>query len=98
MVGMAESKTKGPDTEKITINVGLIDLGQIDLLVQEGVYSNRTDFIRAALRTQFDRHNDVLKQLVGRRHLELGLRRYSRLDLEAAREAGEKLHIQVLGL
>jgi Arc/MetJ-type ribon-helix-helix transcriptional regulator len=98
MVGMTESKTKGPDAEKITINVGLIDLGQIDLLVQEGFYSNRTDFIRAALRTQLDRHNDVLKQLVGRRHLELGLRRYSRLDLEAAREAGEKLNIQVLGL
>ena len=98
MVGMAESKTKGPDAEKITINVGLIDLGQIDLLVQEGFYSNRTDFIRAALRTQLDRHNDVLKQLVGRRQLELGLRRYSRLDLEAAQAAGEKLHIQVLGL
>jgi len=95
---MAELKGKGPDSEKITTNLGLVDLGHIDLLVQEGFYSNRTDFIRAAIRSQLDRHNDALKQFVSRRSLELGLRRYSRLDLEAVRDAGEKLNIQVLGL
>lgn len=95
---MADPKSRLPKSEKITINLGLVDLGHIDLLVQEGFYSNRTDFIRAAIRNQLDRHNEALKQFVSRRHLELGLRHYSRQDLEAARKAGEKLHIQVLGL
>ena len=95
---MVEARGKRPDSEKITTNLGLIDLGHIDLLVQEGFYANRTDFIRAAIRSQLDRHNDALKQFITRRQLELGLRRYSRLDLEAVRDAGEKLDIQVLGL
>ena len=86
------------DSEKITINLGYVDLGQVDLLVREGFYSNRSDFIRTAIRTQLDRHTDAVKQSVARRHLDLGLRQYSRLDLEAIRAAGETLHIQVLGL
>jgi Arc/MetJ-type ribon-helix-helix transcriptional regulator len=86
------------DSEKITINLGFVDLGHIDLLVQEGFYSNRTDFIRTAIRNQLDRHNDAVKQSVARRHLDLGLRNYTRQDLEAVRAAGETLHIQVLGL
>jgi Arc/MetJ-type ribon-helix-helix transcriptional regulator len=86
------------DSEKITINLGYVDLGQIDLLVHEGFYSNRTDFIRTAIRNQLDRHNDALKQSVARHRLDLGLRRFGRQELEAARAAGEKLHIQVLGL
>lgn len=89
---------KPSDSEKITINLGYVDLGHIDLLVEEGFYSNRTDFIRMAIRTQLDRHNEVVKQSVARRQLDLGLRRYSRLDLETLRKAGEQLHIQVLGL
>ena len=72
------------DSEKITINLGFIDLGHIDLLVQEGFYSNRTDFIRAAIRNQLDRQNDAVKQSVARRQLDLGMRQYSRKDLEAA--------------
>lgn len=86
------------DSEKITINLGFVDLGHIDLLVQEGFYSNRTDFIRAAIRNQLDRQNDAVKQTVARRHLELGMRKYSREDLEAVQRAGETIHIQVLGL
>jgi Arc/MetJ-type ribon-helix-helix transcriptional regulator len=86
------------DSEKITINLGFVDLGQIDLLVQEGFYSNRTDFIRAAIRNQLDRQNDAVKQSVARRQLDLGMRQYSRKDLEAAQRAGETIHIQVLGL
>ena len=86
------------DSEKITINLGFIDLGHIDLLVQEGFYSNRTDFIRAAIRNQLDRQNDAVKQSVARRQLDLGMRQYSRKDLEAAQRAGEMIHIQVLGL
>jgi Arc/MetJ-type ribon-helix-helix transcriptional regulator len=86
------------DSEKITINLGFVDLGHIDLLVQEGFYSNRTDFIRAAIRNQLDRQNDAVKQTVARRHLELGMRKYSREDLEAVQRAGESIHIQVLGL
>src|SRR3954471_21645800 len=91
-------RPKLPETEKITINLGYVDLGHVDLLVREGFYSNRSDFIRTAIRAQLDRHNDVVKQSVARRRLDLGLRRYNRLDLEAIRAAGEILHIQVLGL
>jgi len=86
------------DTEKITINLGFVDLGQIDLLVQEGFYSNRTDLIRTAIRNQLAVHADVVKQTVARKVLVLGLQHYSRADLEQLRARGEKLQIQVLGL
>ena len=88
----------GGDSEKITINLGFVDLGQVDLLVNEGFYSNRTDFIRTAIRNQLERHNDSVKHSVARLQLELGMRHYSRQDLEAADAAGEPLQIQVLGL
>jgi Arc/MetJ-type ribon-helix-helix transcriptional regulator len=93
-----EFRPKPPDTEKITINLGFVDLGHIDLMVADGFYSNRTDFIRTAIRNQLDRHVDVVKQSTARKGLDLGLRNYSREDLEAARQAGEMLHINVLGL
>jgi Arc/MetJ-type ribon-helix-helix transcriptional regulator len=93
-----EPRLKVVDSEKITINLGMIDLGQIDLLVQEGFYSNRTDLIRTAIRNQLAAHADVIKQTVTRKSLVLGLQNFSRVDLEAVRDAGEKLQIQVLGL
>jgi Arc/MetJ-type ribon-helix-helix transcriptional regulator len=93
-----QMRPKPADSEKITINLGYVDLGQIDLMVQEGFYSNRTDFIRSAIRNQIERHADVVKQSTVRKSLDLGLRRFSREDLEAARRAGEMLHINVLGL
>ena len=93
-----EIRPKPSDTEKITINLGFVDLGQVDLMVQEGFYSNRTDFIRTAIRNQLERHADVVKQSTARKSLDLGLRNYSREDLEAARRAGEMLHINVRGL
>lgn len=86
------------ESEKITINLGYVDLGHIDLLVQEGFYSNRTDFIRTAIRNQLNSHGEVLKQTVARRSMVLGLQHFSREDLERVRKAGEQLHIQVLGL
>jgi Arc/MetJ-type ribon-helix-helix transcriptional regulator len=93
-----ELRPRIPDTEKITINLGYVDLGQVDLMVQEGFYSNRTDFIRTAIRNQLERHADVVKQSTARNSLDLGLRNFSREDLEATRRAGEMLHINVLGL
>ena len=86
------------ETEKITINLGLVDLGQIDLLVQEGFYSNRTDFIRTAIRNQLTTHSEKVRQTVARKTLVFGLQNYTRRDLEAVREAGETLEIRVLGL
>ncbi|HYQ91986.1 MAG TPA: CopG family transcriptional regulator [Candidatus Competibacteraceae bacterium] len=86
------------EMEKITINLGFIDLGQIDLLVQEGFYSNRTDFIRTAIRNQLASYAEMVKQTVARKTLVLGLQHYTRRDLEAVRAAGQKLQIQVLGL
>ena len=95
---MAEARTKLSETEKITINLGLIDLGQIDLLVQEGFYSNRTDLIRTAIRNQLATHGGVLRETVARRTLVLGLQEFSRRDLEVVRKSRTKLRIQVLGL
>ena len=97
MVRMGEL-VKQSDSEKITINVGYVDLGHIDLLVREGFYSNRTDLIRTAIRNQVASHADTLRQTVTRRSLVLGIHHYSRKDLEAARARGERLQIQVLGL
>ncbi len=85
-------------TEKVSINLGHVDLGQIDLLVQEGFYSNRTDFIRTAIRTQLSTHAEVIKRTVARKTLVLGVQYYTSRDLEAVRAAGEKLQINVLGL
>src|SRR5271155_918100 len=93
-----ELRPKLPESEKITINLGFVDLGHVDLLVQEGFYSNRTDFIRTAIRNQLDRHNEAVKRSVARHRLELGLRNYSRQDLVDVQTPGETLHIQVLGL
>ncbi len=93
-----ELKLKAADSEKITINLGYVDLGHVDLMVQEGFYSNRTDFIRTAIRNQLDRHADVVRQSVARKSLDLGLRHYGRGDLEAALRSGDTLHINVLGL
>lgn len=91
-------RSKAGETEKITINLGFVDLGQIDLLVQEGFYSNRTDFIRTAIRNQLATHAEVVKKSVTRQTLDLGLRHYTRDDLDAVRAAGERLQIHVLGL
>lgn len=91
-------REKSPESEKVTINLGYVDLGRIDLLVQEGVYSNRTDFIRTAIRNQLATESEIVKQSIVRHTLELGLRDYSKADLEAVRAAGERLQIRVLGL
>jgi Arc/MetJ-type ribon-helix-helix transcriptional regulator len=91
-------RDKPPENEKITINLGYVDLGRIDLLVQEAFYSNRSDFIRTAIRNQIDAHADVVSKSVERHTMELGLRDYTRQDLEALRDAGEQLHVKVVGL
>lgn len=93
-----ELRPRTADSEKITINLGYVDLGQIDLLVREGFYSNRTDFIRTAIRSQLDRQNDAVKQSVARYQLDLGYRYYSRQDLETLKAKGVTLQIHVLGL
>lgn len=87
-----------PETEKITINLGYVDLGRIDLLVQEGFYSNRTDFIRTAIRNQLAGHSAEMSRSIDRHMLELGLREFGVADLQAAKAAGERLHIKVVGL
>ncbi len=91
-------RDKPGETEKITINVGFVDLGHIDLLVREGFYTNRTDFIRTSIRNQLASYADAAKQSIVRHSLELGLRHYSREDLEAVKAARGKLRIQVVGL
>ncbi len=88
----------GSESEKITINLGYVDLGHIDLLVRDGFYSNRTDFIRTAIRNQVERHADATRQSVSRRSLDLGLRHLSREELETARAEHRPLDIRVLGL
>ena len=97
-VSALEVRQRVGETEKLTINLGVVDLGQVDLLVQEGFYSNRTDLIRTAIRNQLSVHADAVKQTVTRRTLQLGLQHFSRADLERARAAGQMLQIQVVGL
>jgi Arc/MetJ-type ribon-helix-helix transcriptional regulator len=98
MAEIHDLREKRGESEKITINLGHVDLGRIDLLVQEGFYANRTDFIRTAIRNQLTAHSDALTNSMARHTLELGLRDYSRADLEAVRSTGEQLHIKVVGL
>lgn len=87
-----------PDSEKITVNLGFVDLGQVDLLVKEGFYSNRSDFIRTAIRQQLLHHGDIVRQTMSRQTLTLGLQRFSRADLERVQRAGQTLDVRVVGL
>jgi Arc/MetJ-type ribon-helix-helix transcriptional regulator len=95
---MADVARLKADSEKITINLGYVDLGHVDLLVRDGFYSNRTDFIRTAIRNQLERHAEAAAKSIRRLALDLGIRHISRADLEEARDRGEQLEIRVLGL
>lgn len=88
----------GEKSEKITINVGLVDLGQIDLLVREGFFANRTDFIRTAIRRQIESRSSSVESTVARRELTLGSEHYDRRDLEQLRDSGRMVELRVLGL
>ncbi|WP_132256566.1 CopG family transcriptional regulator [Methylobacterium segetis] len=93
-----ELRSKGADSEKITVNLGFVDLGRIDLMVRDGFYANRSDFIRTAVRNQLERQEDAVRQSMARRQLSLGLSHFTKRDLEAARDSGAPLQIQVIGL
>jgi Arc/MetJ-type ribon-helix-helix transcriptional regulator len=97
-MNVRQLRDRTPESEKITINLGYVDLGRIDLLVQEGFYSNRSDFIRTAIRNQLTSQAGEVSRSIDRQTLDLGLRDYTAADLEAARAAGERLHIKVVGL
>lgn len=93
-----QPRDRVPDTEKVTINLGYVDLGRIDLLVHEGFYSNRTDFIRTAIRNQLTGHSEEVSRSIDRHMLELGVRDFSASELEAVRDGGETLHVKVIGV
>lgn len=95
---LSRAATALPESEKITLNLGFVDLGQVDLLIRDGFYSNRSDFIRTAIRQQLLQHGDALKQGSARRSLRLGIHHFTRAELEAVRAAGERLELRVLGL
>ena len=98
MSNVRKLREKTAESEKITINLGYVDLGRIDLLVREGFYSNRSDFIRMAIRNQLESHQETVTKSIERHTMELGLRDYTRADLESLRAAGEVLHVKVVGL
>ena len=98
ITALSAAKPRVAETEKVTINLGFVDLGHIDLLVAEGFYSNRTDFIRTAIRNQLSVQQEAVRQVVSRKSLVLGLQRFSRADLESIQKAGETLDVRVLGL
>ena len=98
VMAFSATKPKTAETEKVTVNLGFVDLGHIDLLVAEGFYSNRTDFIRTAIRNQLSVQQEAVRQVVSRKSLVLGLQRFSRADLESVQRAGETLDVRVLGL
>ena len=93
-----DPRQRSGETEKMTVNVGVVDLGHVDLLVQEGFYSNRSDLVRTALRNQIALHADTVKQTIARRTLMVGLQHFSRADLENAVASGQRLKVQVVGL
>lgn len=93
-----EARSKAGESEKMTVNVGVVDLGHVDLLVQEGFYSNRSDLVRTALRNQLSQHADVLKATVARRMLTVGLLHLGKAELERAVAARQRLQVQVVGL
>jgi Arc/MetJ-type ribon-helix-helix transcriptional regulator len=95
---LVSSQQKLPDSDKVTVNVGLVDLAQIDLLVAEGFYANRTDFIRSAVRNQLQLHTQALQQTILRKRFVMGLHRYTKRELEQVAAAGEQLEVHVLGL
>jgi Arc/MetJ-type ribon-helix-helix transcriptional regulator len=95
---LVDVKPKFPDTEKVTINLGLVDLAQMDLLVEEGFYTNRTDFVRMAIRNQLQQHADAIRQTVTRKRFVMGMQRYSAAELEKTVANNEQLDIHVLGL
>jgi Arc/MetJ-type ribon-helix-helix transcriptional regulator len=92
------SQQKLPDSDKVTVNVGLVDLAQVDLLVEEGFYSNRTDLVRTAIRNLLTQHADVIRQTIVRKRYVMGLYRYSVQELEQLVAEGQQLDIHVLGL
>ncbi|WP_281969135.1 CopG family transcriptional regulator [Roseovarius nanhaiticus] len=98
MNNIRKLRDKQPEHEKITINLGFVDLGRIDLLVQEGFYSNRSDFIRTAIRNQIEAQSEIVSKSVERHTMELGLRDYTRADLEELAARNEVLHVKVVGL
>lgn len=98
MVENGRDRSRYPESEKITLNLGHVDLGRIDLLVRDGFYANRTDLIRTAIRNLLDRHDETVMRSVAREKMELGLRHYGRAELEAAHQAGAPIDIRVIGL
>ncbi len=92
------SAPKAPESEKLTLNIGFVDLGQIELLVQEGFYSNRSDFIRTAIRNQIERHADTVRQVITRKSVDLGVRHITLAELTTIAASGQMLDIRVLGL
>lgn len=97
-MAVVDIKAKLPDTEKVTVNIGLVDLAQMDLLVGQGFYTNRTDFVRTAVRNLLREQVASINQTASRERFVMGLQRYSRSDLERAVAAGTPLEIHVLGL
>lgn len=95
---LVENKARLPDTEKVTINLGLVDLAQMDLLVEEGFYTNRTDFVRTAIRNLLQQHGEAIRQTVVRKRFVMGMQRYAKAELERSVANGEQLEIHVLGL
>ncbi len=95
---MTPAERSGPEDEKITINLGSVDLGHIDLLVREGVYSSRSDFIRNSIRSQLSAHIKLIDEVIVRKEYQVGFLYHSRADLERRRDKGEKLHVKVVGM
>lgn len=86
------------DTEKVTINMSVVDLGQVDLLVSEGFYSSRTDFIRTSIRNLLNTHTEKVRELITKRSFTVGVVSFNRVDLEDIRAKGVRLEIRALGL
>ncbi len=86
------------ETEKITINMNVVDLGKADLLVEQGFYSNRTDFIKTSIRNQLSVHANVVDNVITDKSIYLGVALYNRKDLEKVLEQNKVLDIKAAGM
>jgi Arc/MetJ-type ribon-helix-helix transcriptional regulator len=99
------SEARIETTEKITININTIDLGHIDLLVNEGYYATRTEFIKTAVKKQLDRHEEDTKKLIeqkakhGDYELSIGVGGFTKSELERIIQKKEaKIKMIFIGL
>lgn len=93
-------------SEKVSVNINEEALSKIDLLVEDGFYSNRSDFINRAVDTLLDRENRTVdklleihsKEKINSRQWFVGVQTMGSQYLEKVKEQGVRLRIKGCGV